>query len=627
MGFLDPTALGGSIAVQTARPLEWLFLAGSFALLGGQLALFRAVGHAHPRPAARSGAAEVIDDVQSGAERMNGVPAWAALPVTVGLWALLTAFIGFVWDVGWHADTGRDKELFTVPHVLILVGLGGIVLAAMVAVVTATRERAPTGWHFHGWHVPFAAVPLFVIGFGALLGFPLDDLWHAAYGIDVTMWSPTHLLMIGGASLSPLPMWLILSEGGAPVSRRGRVLWAFMAGVVMVGLSTLQLEFDMGIPQWQAFYQPLLVVTAMGIGLVAARAAIGRGGAIVAALVFVVLRGGMALLIGGVLGRSLPHFPLYLGGAVCVETVFGLLAGRALLTRALASGVLISTVGLLAEAALTHAWFPYPWRLSLLPYAPLFLAAGVLAAVVGAAMGAVLVGHHSQLKAPMVALALVALFGVLLVNVGRRHADPAQVSLAATTVGTPVPVVDRDGVPTLSRRVALTVRLSPANAAAGADWFEAMAWQGGAGDRVSHFPLVATAPGIYRAQGSIPTGGNWKSLVILHRGNVVEAVPVAMPTDPAFHLGTIQPPLVEQGGTARTLAFAPSSRYLMREFKDGVAWPAIVISALFALVVAAWVGSTAIAYRSFARAAGLRGGTAKPLRSRGAARAATASAG
>ena len=33
----------------------------------------------------------------------------------------------------------------------------------------------------------------------ALLGFPLDDLWHRLFGQDVTLWGPTHLMLIGGA--------------------------------------------------------------------------------------------------------------------------------------------------------------------------------------------------------------------------------------------------------------------------------------------------------------------------------------------------------------------------------------------------------------------------------------------
>ncbi|GAC1327121.1 MAG: hypothetical protein NVSMB17_00740 [Candidatus Dormibacteria bacterium] len=593
MSFLDPNTLGGSFAIQTARPFEWAFVGGSLAILAAQVAFFRSRAPHPPRP----GRAGVMDQVEDGAEHVNGVAAWAALPVAVGLWALLTAFIGFVWDVGWHADTGRDKELFTVPHVLILVGLSGLVLAALVAVWSATRNQAPTGWRFRGWHIPYASVPLLVIGGGALLGFPLDDAWHAAYGIDVTMWSPTHLLMIGGASLSPLPLWLILSEAGAPSDRRGRLLWAFMAGVVLVGLSTLQLEFDMGIPQWQAFYHPLLVATAMGLGLVAARTAIGRGGAIGAALVFLVLRIGMALLVGGLLGRSLPRFPLYLGGAVAIEVVFVLLARRSLAWRALVSGALVSTVGLAVEAAWTHLWFPYPWQATLLPFAGLFLAASLLSALVGAAMGAALLRQKPPVKAPLVALAVAGMFGVLIFNLGSRHADPARVTVAATTVGKPFALVNRDGVPTVSRDITLTVAIDPAAAAQGADWFEVMAWQGGPTEKVRHFPLRQVHPGQYVAEGNIPTGGTWKSLVVLHRGNVVEAVPIAMPPDASFNLPAIDVP------ASRTLAFAPSSRYLMREFKGGVAWPAIIITGLFALVVMAWVTSTALAYRVYARSA------------------------
>ncbi|MDQ6747689.1 MAG: hypothetical protein M3010_06235, partial [Candidatus Dormibacteraeota bacterium] len=228
MSFLNPQALGGSFAIQTARPLEWLFLLASFALLGAGILLLRALG----KPSPAKGIEGIAQQVESGAERTTEVAAWASTAVLTGIWALLTAFIGFVWDVGWHADTGRDRELFTVPHVLILLGLAGIAAAALVAIWSATRNDVQTRWRLGRWHIPYSAVPLGLIGGGALVGFPLDDLWHAAYGIDVTMWSPTHLLMIGGASLAPIPMWLMLSEAGAVKTGRGRLLWASMAGVV-----------------------------------------------------------------------------------------------------------------------------------------------------------------------------------------------------------------------------------------------------------------------------------------------------------------------------------------------------------------------------------------------------------
>src|SRR5438270_358792 len=92
------------------------------------------------------------------------------------------------------------------------------------------------------WQWAFVMVPL-----GALIGFPLDDLWHSTFGIDITMWSPTHLLMIGAASLMPIVLWLMLGEA-IPERREARKVFAHTAGIVLIGLSTFQLEFDIGIP-------------------------------------------------------------------------------------------------------------------------------------------------------------------------------------------------------------------------------------------------------------------------------------------------------------------------------------------------------------------------------------------
>src|SRR5207237_261439 len=100
--------------------------------------------------------------------------------------------------------------------------------------------------------------------------------------------SPTHLLMVGGASLTPIAVWLMSLEGGEG-GQPAIPGWVF-AGTALVGLSTFQLEYDMGIPQWQMLFHPALLAGAAAIGLVAARAAMGRGGALLAALVFIVMR-------------------------------------------------------------------------------------------------------------------------------------------------------------------------------------------------------------------------------------------------------------------------------------------------------------------------------------------------
>ena len=55
-----------------------------------------------------------------------------------------------------------------------------------------------------GWHAPLGGVLICACGAFALLGFPLDDFWHRLFGQDVTLWGPTHLMLIGGASMTLL---------------------------------------------------------------------------------------------------------------------------------------------------------------------------------------------------------------------------------------------------------------------------------------------------------------------------------------------------------------------------------------------------------------------------------------
>ena len=62
-------------------------------------------------------------------------------------------------------------------------------------------------------------------GLYAMIGFPLDDIWHRIFGQDVTLWGPTHLMMIGGAGLSLFAVLMLEYEGGralpdAPASVR-----------------------------------------------------------------------------------------------------------------------------------------------------------------------------------------------------------------------------------------------------------------------------------------------------------------------------------------------------------------------------------------------------------------------
>jgi hypothetical protein len=85
----------------------------------------------------------------------------------------------------------------------------------------------------------------------ALVAFPLDDLWHRTYGIDVTFWSPTHLMMVGGAVFGPFALAIFAAEARG-LSPGARIpLWRrlFLFGAIALGISVFELEFDFGVPQ------------------------------------------------------------------------------------------------------------------------------------------------------------------------------------------------------------------------------------------------------------------------------------------------------------------------------------------------------------------------------------------
>ena len=102
-----------------------------------------------------------------------------------------------------------------------------------------------------------------------------------------------------------------------------------LAGSFLVALSTFQGEFDFSVPQFREVLHPVLIMLAAGIGLVTARVYLGRGGALLAVLGFVLIRGLIALMVGGVWGQTMPHFPLYIVEALLVEAAFAR-AGSAL---------------------------------------------------------------------------------------------------------------------------------------------------------------------------------------------------------------------------------------------------------------------------------------------------------
>jgi hypothetical protein len=508
-------------------------------------------------------------------ERLTGVAGWAVASVGVALGGLTVAALGFYWDVSWHIDLGRDKQLFTPPHTMILIGLGAIGVSALVAILLASVQRADVGFRIGRLHIPWSGLALGAIGGGAVMGFPLDDLWHATYGVDVTMWGPTHLIMIGGASIATVAAWMVLGEAGARPARGtfAYQLHGIAAGGALAGMSALQGEFDFGVPQFQLLYHPVLIMIAAGVVLTAARIALGRGGALRAAVGFVVIRGGIALAVGG-LGFTVPRFPLYVAPALAVELAAWLVGTGRLRRFGLAAGAGIATIGLGGEWAWSHIWGRHPWGASLLPEGIWVSAIAALgAAILGAKLGAIVAGPETALEEPSV-------------DARRVGAALLVAGLLATAVALALPIKRTGGEVTASvavRRVGslafVDVTLDPADAAADAHWFEVMSWQGGT---LIYTPLVEVAPGRYRTDVLLPVTGHAKTLVRLHRGSEMIAAPVWFPADPEINAPEI--PAVD-----RTEPMVRDTKLIMREAHGGSPTTARVVYATLAAIVAAWI--------------------------------------
>jgi len=220
---------------------------------------------------------------------------WPGLPHAVAGGGLVIAVSGYYWDVAKHIDTGRDPGPFgTAAHYPILIGLFGVALGGFLAVTLGCDgDEVPTSVRLaRGWHAPLGGLLIFLCGACALAGFPLDDVWHTLFGQDVTLWGPTHVLMVGGASVSTLALWVLLVEGRrarpGPQPLTMRLRGPAIAGGFLIGLSALQAEFDYGVPQFQLVFQPILIALAAGIGLTAARIKLGRWGALEAVAFYLV---------------------------------------------------------------------------------------------------------------------------------------------------------------------------------------------------------------------------------------------------------------------------------------------------------------------------------------------------
>ena len=544
----------------------------------------------------RSGKLPQVGRIAAFAERNSGIPGWSSLPLFFVAGALLIAVLGMYWDIAIHIDEGRDEgPLANGAHYLILIGLFGVFFAGLLSMALPLDGKpSRTAIKLVGnWHAPLGGVLMMASSSFALGAFPMDDVWHRIFGQDVTLWGPTHLLLIGGAGLATVGALILLCEGIASrgdATPRTKPRWlllrqAILAGAFLTALSTFQAEFDFAVPQFRLVWHPILLMLAAGIGLVSARLLIGKGGALLAAVMFIQIRAILSIWVYAGDHTDL-HFPLYLAEAIVVELVALKISSKRPLTLGLVAGLGIGTIGLAAEWGWSHVWWTIPWTSALVPEG---IIAGVLAGVAAGVIGGFVGG---SLRAPDVVrdpeprwlpAAAAAVFVGLFVFA--LQMDAGEKPLARVTVTEVKPPPERE--------VTLRVQLDPPDAADDAEWINATAWQGG-GSVVDG--LRETGPGRFESTKPLPVYGNWKSTLRLQKGSAVAGLPVFMPADDAI-------PVKEIPASAQfERRFILDKENLQREQKKGVSKALVLFAYLFVLFVAVGlIASLAWGLSRFAR--------------------------
>ncbi|HXB68629.1 MAG TPA: hypothetical protein VNY05_10315 [Candidatus Acidoferrales bacterium] len=169
--------------------------------------------------------------------------------VWCGAAAVTFAMVGTHWDISWHRSIGRDS-FWTPAHIAIhlcgvLAGIscGYLILSTTLNRQSPLRQCSVTMWGFRG---PLGAFLSAWGGVAMITSAPFDNWWHNAYGLDVKILSPPHMVLAAGilaVHVGALILILGQMNRASGVERaRLRALFLYVGGMILVTLTVVQME-------------------------------------------------------------------------------------------------------------------------------------------------------------------------------------------------------------------------------------------------------------------------------------------------------------------------------------------------------------------------------------------------
>ena len=185
---------------------------------------------------------------QATTEQPAAAVSWSLPAVLLSSAAIV---IGILWDISWHKTVGRDT-FWTAPHLLEQLGAiaAGVSCGWLVLHTTfagSARERAESV-RFWGFRGPLGAWVTIWGTFVMITSAPFDNWWHNAYGLDVKIMSPPHMVLaLGMISVVLGGMLMVLAaQNRATTPGETRTLaraFAFSGGLLVVMVATMISEY------------------------------------------------------------------------------------------------------------------------------------------------------------------------------------------------------------------------------------------------------------------------------------------------------------------------------------------------------------------------------------------------
>ena len=166
--------------------------------------------------------------------------------------AITSIMIGGHWDISWHSSIGRDT-FWTPAHMAIYLGgvLSGVAFGFVILHTTFSKNSPlkEHSVHIWGFSAPLGAFIAAWGGITMLTSAPFDNWWHNAYGLDVKIISPPHIVLFLGIYAIILGTMVLISGHmnrmeaiSGDAARPTQLLFLYVTGLLLTLLMVMLME-------------------------------------------------------------------------------------------------------------------------------------------------------------------------------------------------------------------------------------------------------------------------------------------------------------------------------------------------------------------------------------------------